>query len=344
MKGLSDEVLTEKYESARSDGLFEGETGGALQDRFNALLEKRFRERYSHIPGPLWEHVRPPDWAALLVASGGKGELRAASSLSLRDLISDPDQPAEGVTGPSAARYETRGQAVYVPPDDATVLGRPLRFPAVRYIPPPPGRSAAETIEELLGRDQGKTVRLGEPLGGGGMRWVYKHPLDAGRVIKIYDPGLIQKIVEKGEFKIPGPVLTAYFIQRELGVQDFLQNLRLEFTRRQSPPPYKISAIVPDPALIERGVMLQPFVKGISVWKKLPGRLTLERLRNMDRFFELHELVDKALYRAVFKRFDFRLNTQIVVDGPRVEAGLDMGANWSNFFLDEAGVPILIDW
>ncbi|HCY87265.1 MAG TPA: hypothetical protein DHV36_19185 [Desulfobacteraceae bacterium] len=344
---MPEEELRVQYAFALDSGWFEGETGAARKADLNGLLEKRYRIRFPNIHDLLWMHIRSADWTQVL----SRPRFERADMhffdrpLTYRILTPGPQtgEPVSGDKGPAAYSISPEGEVSLKGGRQPVVSGTLYFFP-ITYRPPSKNESIADMVEGVLSRQYGKPVRLEKPFAGGGQRWVYHHPEDPDLVIKIYDPQLVDVIRKNGNIDTPTPVLVATFIQRDLAVQAFLENIHRQYLKKKLPPPFEIEPIRLEKAYLERGIMMQKKCKGIRLWKDFGNLLSLERLGNIDHYFAFHKKYDGSVHEALARRFNIKPNVRITPDMAPMDIGIDFGGKFSNLFLKDDGVPILIDW
>ena len=352
---LSDREFAVQLAETLQGNLLNDESGVAARMRLHEYLVRRLRGRYRHIPEPLWRHLTTGD---LTVLFGNPEEQSPQKEPGvLRRLFSNPQAVEQGRGHPRPheegepqdrfpdAVYKMDGDAVQVNGGSVVICGQTVEVPPLRYLPPRSGESLATMTESVLASRLGRSVSLGTPIAEGGMRLIYSFPGNPSLLLKIYDPARIDRIRAEGGIKAPTAVLLAFFLQRDLAVMDILAALRQKYLAQGMLPPYELAELEKDPQLLERGIVVQPKISGLSVWKDLPEQLNRSSLDLLDRFFQFHEYFDRPVALFVRNRYDIFLFVQPAENEKNIKVGIDYGRKYSNFFLQKNPARLIIyDW
>lgn len=355
LSDLSDRELSLQLAEVVSGDLLTGQNSEEVRFRLHAYLVRRLRGQYRNIPEPLWRHLTGGDLTALF--NHPEEQRREKEPGFLQRLFSGAVTavPEKGHPLPRyeeepddyfpAASYRLDGDKVQLDGGTMVICGRQVEIPPLRYLPPRPGEDLAAMAGSILSARAGKPVALGAPIAEGGMRLVYAFPEAPSLLLKIYDPARIDRIRKEGNIKVPTAVLLAYFLQRDLTVMDILAALRQKYLARELEPPFELAALEKDQALLERGIVVQEKISGLSVWKDLPAQLSRSYLELLDRFFLFHEYFNRPVSSFVRSRYDIYLFVQPADNEKNVRVGIDYGRNYSNFFLKKDPPRlILYDW
>jgi hypothetical protein len=240
--------------------------------------------------------------------------------------------------------FTQQGSAIHVPAATVAVGDLLMTIPEINYLPPRPGENILESTAAILSRHYGKNVQLGEPFAHGAMRSVFANAADPDTIVKVYLPEKMAKIHASAPFKFPLEAFTAYFLQRDLALQDFLLKARQKYLDNGLKPPFDIALIDVRPEFIERGIIVQQKAKGLRLWKDLPDGVTRQRLSNLNRYFTFHRLYDEQLFKLISARYGIFVNVRSTEASAPRDIGLDWGEKFSNLFLQDDGTPTLIDW
>ncbi len=351
LAGMSDQELAVQLAAVEQNDLFVGEHGKASRNRLHRYLVRRLRGQYRFIPAPLWGHLTSGDLTGLFRPI--EKQRRQIEPGVLQRFFNGPDDtgyPKPHEKGKPedrfpVASYRLEGDTVQLDGGAMVLCGQTAEIPPLRYRPPGSGETVTAMAESVLAARLGRPVSLGAPIAAGGMRLVYPYPGKPSLLLKIYDPVRIARIGAKGRIKVPTAVLLAFFLQRDLAVMDILAALRQEFVARGLPPPYELVELAKEPQLLERGIVVQQKVSGLSVWKDLPDQLSRSSLELLDRFFQFHEYFDQPVARFVRSRYDLFLLVEPAEHESSLRVGIDYGRKYSNFFLKKnpAGL-VLYDW
>ncbi len=228
----------------------------------------------------------------------------------------------------------SEGRRMYLAGQSVTVRGAEVVIPELTYHAIPDGKSAQEMAEAFLSRKLGRSIHLGKPIGKGGTRLVFQHPLDAGQVIKVYDPTLAPERLSDST--------VAKLIQRERALQLYLQELVSKFPVGAKPP-FRLKHILSTKEEWEQGIIIQEKSSAVPE-PELPSIKykvgTHPLLDSAWKFLEKHDAVWKEVNIRVF-------NSELSIkgqNGQRRVVGIDRGSNFSNSPIGNDGVPELIDW
>ncbi|MGK5087458.1 hypothetical protein WDW86_07860 [Bdellovibrionota bacterium FG-2] len=214
------------------------------------------------------------------------------------------------------------------------VRGVQVSIPEVIYRPLPQGQSAQQMAEAFLSQKYGLPISLGEPIASGGMRKVFRHPLDPTKVIKVFDPTLGAKRLSDST--------VALMIQREKTLQDYLLHIVSQFPIGTNPP-FRLKRIVSTLEELERGIIIQEKSNGTSVKDMYPNGYKVGAQPQLDQAWSILKKHDGIWQTINRTQFESELSIK-GLNGKRQVVGIDPGAKFSNSPIGNDGVPELIDW
>jgi len=197
-----------------------------------------------------------------------------------------------------------------------------LEFPDVVYRPPVVGADPTADYAAVISAALGIVVDpVRDRFADAQNRMLFRHPENAGVFLKIY------KTTGKS------PRVIAKLLQRDLAIADLLE--------RRGVPHARLADL---PALRERGIVQQDFVKGKGLDALYPGGYRLGTDPAVDRVLRALAPLDDAVRTLVGRQLGLTARNDVDCRTTR-SLGFDLGHCYGNVVVaTDTGDAVLVDW